>query len=120
MEDTASKGEALHVARLLEEHGGVETICLAIGQVCSWADYFVITTSTSQGHTRGLLKHLQEWLREGSGREIRNHKRVEVDGWTLIDCGTIVIHIMNSELRAFYELEKLWVKGERLFPNTGE
>ncbi|MDD5077284.1 MAG: RsfS/YbeB/iojap family protein, partial [Sphaerochaetaceae bacterium] len=36
------------------------------------------------------------------------HKNVGSDGWELIDCNSIVIHLMSAEMRSFYALEKLW------------
>ena len=28
--------------------------------------------------------------------------------WVLVDCGTIVIHVMQPTIRAYYNLEELW------------
>ena len=28
--------------------------------------------------------------------------------WLVLDCGTVVIHIMDPERRDFYRLEELW------------
>lgn len=104
----ALRAEAENIGKFLEEHNGIDTAVVDVSTRCSWADFFVISTVTSIGHLRGLVNQIWEVL-ESQGLEVRNrHKNPGVDGWELIDCGDIVIHLMSAELRAFYSLEKLW------------
>lgn len=75
---------------------------------CSWADVLVIGTVTSVAHLRGTVHQLWGKLND-LGLEVSDrHKAPAGDGWELIDCGSIVIHLMSEELRDFYSLEKLW------------
>ena len=30
------------------------------------------------------------------------------DDWLLVDAGDVIIHLMSSEAREFYDLESLW------------
>ena len=101
--------------QLLDDHNGIETLVMDVRGNCSWTDYFIITTTTSQGHLRGLVRQLDEFL-TGHGIEIaRRTKSIEDEGWTLLDCGYFVIHLMSREFRSFYELEKLWYTSNLLF-----
>lgn len=102
--------QAEQIKQFLIDHKGIETTVLDVSSDCSWADCFIITTVTSLGHLRGLAREIWGEL-NNLGLEVNNrHKAVGDDGWELIDCGDIVIHIMSQEMRDFYSLEKLWQK----------
>jgi ribosome-associated protein len=109
---------AIEIARLLEEHQAEDTLALFIGSQSDWTDYFVIATVTSTGRLRGLLRHLRQFLGEHGLEPLHRQKRMEPDGWVLIDCGNIVIHLMSNEMREFYELERLWFSGEKVYHSS--
>jgi ribosome-associated protein len=102
------------IARLLTEHLAEDTVVLGVRELCSWTDYLIITTVRSQTHLRSLVDRLMPVLKRAD-RPPKGHYRSNADqGWVLVDCGSIVIHLMNREKRDFYELEKLWFEGETI------
>jgi ribosome-associated protein len=119
MEDTV-KSESLvqTLAEFIEDHKGVDTVAMYIGEHSSFTDYFVITTVSSWIHLKGLFRELKGFL-SASGIQPINHQRImNEDTWVLIDCGSIVIHLMNEEMRNFYELEKLWFSGKTVYQSS--
>jgi ribosome-associated protein len=119
MEDTA-RDDALAIARLLEEHRGEDVVVLDVGEMAGWTDYFVIATVASGTRRRGLLRLLQEFLESRRIEPLNKRRHPEYEeGWVLVDCGNLVIHLMDAERRAFYELEKLWFRSEKVYsPNS--
>jgi len=114
--DATVKNEIVQeIGHLLDDHKGEDTLVLDVMENCSWTEYFIITTSNSQGHLRGLIRTLQEFLDDKEIEIIRRSKKMEGEGWTLIDCGFCVVHIMSKESRDFYDLEKLWFNSKALF-----
>lgn len=102
------RAKAQHIADFLTERKGMDTAVVDVTGRCNWADFFVITTVNSVGHLRGLVHDLWEEI-DALELTVRNrHKAPGIDGWELIDCGQIIIHLMSAELRGFYSLEKLW------------
>ncbi len=119
MEDTA-RTDALALARLLEEHRGEDVLVLDVGEAAGWTDYFVIATVASATRRRGILRAVVAYL---EARDIPplNRRRAEEaaeDGWILLDCGRLVVHLMDPEHRAFYELEKLWFRSQALYSSN--
>lgn len=109
MEKKTAKN-AKELAKFLEESKCRDVVILDVNPECSWADCFLIATVNSTGHLNGVVHELWgEIAKEGLVVNNR-HKSPAGDGWTLIDCGDIVIHLMSAELREFYSLEKLWAK----------
>lgn len=106
---------ALAVAQTLDDHKARDTLVIDIGDKCSFTDFFVIATVNSAGHLRGLIDRLEETFRAHDIEPMRRPRRVQESGWTLIDCGFIVVHLMSDEMREFYELEDLWFTGTVIF-----
>ena len=98
----------------LEDHRCSDVVIVDTEKECSWTDAFIIATVTSVGHLRGVVHQIWNELID-LGMDVNNrHKSPGSDGWELIDCGDIVIHLMSQELRDFYNLEKLWKATEAL------
>jgi ribosome-associated protein len=115
MADMSSKRDAaIACARLLSEHKGEDTVVLDISAQSSFADYFIITTARSAAHVTGLFRDLAGFFRERDLIPRNRHKGREEKGWLLLDCGDLVIHVMEREQREFYDLERLWFKAERV------
>jgi ribosome-associated protein len=121
MDATAnSKILAQNIARVIEEHKGLDTIALYIGQQSSFTDCFVITTVTSDAHMRGLRKNLLDFLAEEKVDLHHRKKGIGDEGWLILDCGSVVIHLMMNDKRAFYDLERLWFEGEIIFHSSSK
>jgi len=116
---TTLAARTVELARLLEEGKGGGVVALDVSAISSWTSYFIIATSMSSTHWKGMYKLVKDYCRDSDGAlEIYvPHQRLpDGDDWVLIDLGEIVIHLMSADARAFYELEKLWFGGARIYP----
>ncbi len=105
----------LALARRIAEEGGLNTVALDIGAVSTVTDYFVITSARSLTHLQGLVRRMRDLFDELQIQVARSQKRNDDSGWVLFDAGFAVIHVMLTDLREFYELERLWLDGEVVF-----
>jgi ribosome-associated protein len=73
------------------------------------ADYMVIASGRSNRHVAAIAEHLSEELKK-HGINGRPEGLPQGD-WVLIDAMDIIVHVFRPEVRAFYNLEKLWGEG---------
>ncbi len=97
------------IAQLLAGHKGIDALAMDLTGLNTWTDFFVITTVTSSTHLKGMHRHLKEYASEHGLTILRRQRKTASDEeWSLIDFGNIVVHLMTSRARSFYELERLW------------
>lgn len=100
------------IVETLDDGRARDITLLDLHSVSETLDYFIIATGES-----GLqLRALQEAVREAVKATGQLPRAVEgpSDRWTLIDYGSVVVHIMSREARAFYDLEGLWADAVKL------
>ena len=87
-------------------------LTLDVENISSFADKIIIATARSNRHAMSVSEKLVECVKKHKLSILGVEGEVE-SGWILVDCGDVVINIMNKEQRDFYDLEGLW--GENIF-----
>ena len=72
----------------------------------SIADYMVIASGQSARQVGAMAQALQRELKT-QGVETNIEGMPQCD-WVLVDAFDVIIHIFRPEVRAFYNLEKMW------------
>lgn len=75
------------------------------------ADYFVICGGGSNTQVRALAGEVEEKLEEMDIKPLHLEGYNEAS-WTVLDYGSVIVHIFCREAREFYKLEKLWSDAE--------
>jgi ribosome-associated protein len=70
-------------------------------------DRVIIATGSSNRQTRSLGMSVKEDV-NAKGGEVISVEGLETGEWVLVDCGDIVVHILQPALRAYYQLEGMW------------
>ena len=70
-------------------------------------DRVVIATATSNRQTRARANNVHEKVKDNGG-DVLSTEGEDTGEWVLVDCGDIVVHIMQAPIRAYYNLEELW------------
>lgn len=70
------------------------------------ADHIVIASGRSARHVSAIAEHLLQSLGK-TGLKARVEGLPQGD-WVLVDALDAIVHIFRPEVRAFYNLEKMW------------
>ena len=84
-----------------------DLVALDVRQLTSYADTLVLATGSSNRQTRAIADSVME-AATGWGEKPLGLEGYDDGRWVLIDFGDVIVHVFQQELRAFYDLERLW------------
>jgi ribosome-associated protein len=106
--DAAAPSTLLDLAeKTLTDGKAEDLVVIDLQGKTSIADHMVIATGRSQRQVLSLADRMLQALKD------HGHGRAAVEGlphgdWVLIDAGDVLIHLFRPEVRAYYNLEKMW------------
>jgi ribosome-associated protein len=96
-----------HLLGFLTDNQAIDVITIDVHHQTTVTDYMIITSGRSSRHVKAIAYNAMETMKAIGIRVISEHGLDQGD-WVLIDFGDYVLHIMQPDSRAFYNLEGLW------------
>jgi ribosome-associated protein len=94
----------------LDDAKAEDTITIDLHGKTSIGDYMVVTCGRSNRHVGAVADRVLEALDRAGVPDLRVEGMPHCD-WVLIDAGDVIVHVFRPEVRAFYNLEKMWAPG---------
>lgn len=93
--------------KALDDLQAIDTTIIDVRPLTTITDLMIICTGRSSRHIKSIADNLvtQAKLSQVSYLHVEGGEDSE---WVLVDMGDIVVHIMLSTTRSFYNLEALW------------
>ena len=95
------------VLKSLDDDKAEDIVTVDLNGKSSIADYLVIASGRSSRQVSAIADHLSENAEKHTGRPVRVEGKRNGD-WVLIDVGDVIVHVFRPEVRATYNLEKMW------------
>ena len=110
-EPVSKRPDAQETLRLilarLDDMKAEDTVTIDLTGKTSIADAMVVTSGRSNRHVTSIADSAVEGLNKAGLKGIRVEGKKNGD-WVLIDAGDVIVHVFRPEVRAFYDIEKMW------------
>lgn len=101
------------VLNSLEKDLALDIVQIDLRGRSAMADHMVIASGRNARHVAAIADKLIERLKSGTGHPPRIEGK-EGGDWVLVDADDVIIHLFRPEVRAFYQLEKIWMLPDAL------
>lgn len=95
------------VLKILDDAKAEEIVSIDLTGKTSIGDFMVIASGRSTRHVGAIADQLLDDLKEEGHAHAKAEGLPQCD-WVLIDAGDVIVHVFRPEVRAFYNLEKMW------------
>lgn len=95
------------VLNKLDDDKAQDIVVIDLKGKSSMADTMIVASGRSHRHVGALADHVLRAIKEAGEGRARVEGLPHCD-WVLIDAGDLIIHLFRPEVRAFYNIEKIW------------
>lgn len=98
---------ALAAAQAAADKLAVDVLILDVSDRLALTDAFVLASAPNERQVGSIVDGVEEGLRGLGAKPVRREGESE-RRWVLLDFSDVVVHVMHTEEREFYALERLW------------
>ena len=98
---------ALAAAQAAADKQARDIVVLDVSERLVITDCFVICSAPNERLVNAIVKAVDERLHGHGAKAVRREGEREAR-WLLLDFVDVVVHVLHSEEREFYSLERLW------------
>ncbi len=106
-----AEGLPRHIADLvlasLDDDKAEGAVVIDLDGKSTIADYMIVASGRSARQVGAMSDHLLRKLKAAGLGPVRVEGRANAD-WVLLDAGDVIVHLFRPDVRAFYNIEKMW------------
>ena len=99
-------------AEACDDRRAMDIVLIRVEEVAYLTDWFVICSGASPVQVRAIARSVEETLDKKARRRPLRLEGISEGGWVLLDYGELIVHVMGTQERHFYDLEGFWSHGE--------
>ncbi|ODT67343.1 MAG: ribosome silencing factor [Nitrosomonadales bacterium SCN 54-20] len=101
------------VVAALDEIKARDVEVLDVKKLTTLFDRMIIASGDSTRQTRAIANNVVEKVKAGGGM-VYGVEGEDNGEWILVDLGDVLVHVMQTAVRAHYNLEELWAQAARI------
>ena len=112
-EEPSISRKSARIVEWLREKQARDILSLDVREINSYTEAMIIVSAQNIRHAQALADWALAKFSE-TGMEVLGMEGYHPGYWILVDGNDVVLHIFQSEYRAFYNLDGLWREAPRL------
>jgi ribosome-associated protein len=104
LKNTDPKQLAELIGELALSKKAENVLSIDVSEVSSTSDYFIVCSAETGLQVRAIANA----VRKGTPQKPWHVEGMENESWVLLDYVDVILHVFKTEIREFYNLEKLW------------
>ena len=85
---------------------------IRIDEVSTLSDWIVITEGLSIVQVKAIIKSVEDKLHIEANRIPLRKEGINEGKWALLDYGELIVHVLQTSERKYYDLESFWSNGK--------